>query len=197
MAEPLSIAASASGVIDVCVRLGSFLLEVKRGSDSIDIELDALIAEIESIRSVAELLSHATGLEAGKARGAPTSEWQNVLAIRDATLNAMQEGGETLLALETVVKQIAGDGGPSVGGKVKKYLRKLWKEDELQRLWAKLTRSYNLLQLLLTAIDMWVTIPSSKVVHELMKDSTKASRLDSHRRRLSIRSPSCQLLCRL
>jgi hypothetical protein len=154
MADPFSLIASSIGVVDVCVRLGTFLLEAKQGSDTIDEKLDGLIAEIYALKTVSNLIRES--LEGGDFGDGdiPRRDKGDVLTLWSATLNALQDGQRTLSELEDVFKKVSGEGGTSTGDRLRKYFRKLWKEERLQELWAKLARSQSLLQMMLTGINM-------------------------------------------
>jgi hypothetical protein len=66
MADPLSIIASTSGIIDVCVRITIYLRDVNAAAGKIDQDLAALRVEFTSLQAVNNAI-HDTRLDHQKA----------------------------------------------------------------------------------------------------------------------------------
>lgn len=58
MADPFSIVAGAVGVVDVAVRLVRYIDKTKKGADSVDGDLQNLLAEIQSLKGTSEVIHH-------------------------------------------------------------------------------------------------------------------------------------------
>ena len=154
MADPFSIISSTISIVDVCVRLGTFIVQVKQGSDTIDDELDELIGEINSLKIVSNLIIESFERSIPGDCGASSKDEEATAGLWRATGSALKECQRTLDELESLVKKVVGDGESSTIEKLRRYFRKLSKENDLLQLWQRLNRGHQLLQILLTAIDM-------------------------------------------
>ena len=154
MADPFSIVASTVSIVDVCVRLGAFLIEVKKGSDTVDSELDKLIAELNSLNAVSNLIRENFEKDIPDADDAPRKDRTAAADLWRATGDALRESQSTLNDLDSLIKKILGENGSSTTDKVRRYFRKLSKADDLHQVRQRLNNGHNLLQIVLTAINM-------------------------------------------
>lgn len=183
--ESLSIVASAVNIVDFCWKISDFLVEVKRGSDHVDESIKGLIQETEAIRAVAGILQqvfskdiaasqktadHASSFSAEDEPGA-NPLWQE-------TDNALRECLATLEKLEALVKSIRGSSSDSTSTmeRVRRYLRKMSKEDALHDLWNRLSKSHQKLQTLLTAISIVDSRRSEETSKQLLEGMEKRLR---------------------
>ena len=154
MADPFSIVASTISIVDVGVRVVQFLVEVKQGSDTIDDELDKLIGEINSLNAVSNLIRENFQKDITGGYDASSKEQEASAALWREAGNALRDCDRTLGELESIVQKIVGDGKSSTVDKLRRYFRKLSKQDDFVQLWQRLNKSHHLLQIMLTAINM-------------------------------------------
>lgn len=157
MADPFSIVVGTVSLLDVCLRLGKYIYDIKAGTDEVDEEIEALshqvvaiISVIQSIKSVFEDdLAHATDINS-KRRDEIQSLWEEVG-------NNVQSCQATLVKLFALLKLIVGKESPKVLSKLdglRKFLRKQSKEAEFSMLRQQLRDYHQSLQTLLTSVDM-------------------------------------------
>ena len=154
MADPFSIVAGAISIVDVCQRLVTFLVRVKQGCDTIDDELDGLIADVNSLNAVSKLVRESFERDISGGYDAPSKDEEATANLWRATANALQDCQTTISELDVWVQKVVGDGGSSTSDKLRKYFRKIFKEDQLLQLWQRLNKGHHLLQIMLTAINM-------------------------------------------
>lgn len=155
MAEPLSIIASTLGVADVCFRLGTFVKQAIEGSQKVDEDLEALSQEIAALSTVNNLIKGS--FEADLTRSAKTTDEATIANLWQATSTTLGDCREILDKLDGLVTKIFGNGSSKAVAKLdglRKYLRKLSKEEEFTQLRHKLNAYQAALQMILTAVDM-------------------------------------------
>lgn len=155
MADPLSIIASTLSVADVCFRLGTFLKQAIEGSQKIDEDLETLSKEIAALSTVNKLIK--SSFEADLARTVATTDQSTITNLWHATNTTLGDCREILEKLDGLVSKIFGSGSSRPVAKLdglRKYLRKLSKEEEFTQLRQKLNAYQATLQMILTAVDM-------------------------------------------
>lgn len=159
MADPFSIIASTVGIADVCVRLVNFLVSVKQGSKTIDDDLNKLIEEIKSTSSMSKIIHDGFKRDIAAHSEPPDSGEEAIASLWRATGTTLESCRTTLDDLNTLLIDVIGDGGsktPPMLNNLRKYFRKQSKEDKLLQLRQRLNKAYDVLQILLTAINMCV-----------------------------------------
>ena len=155
MADPLSIIASTLSVADVCFRLGSFLKQAIDGSQKIDEDLEALSQEITALSTINSLIK--SSFEADLTRTAEVANPGPIASLWQATNTTLGDCRGVLEKLDGLVTKIFGSGSSKGVAKLdglRKYLRKLSKEEEFAQLRQKLNAYQATLQMILTAVDM-------------------------------------------
>lgn len=160
MADPFSVVASTISIADVGIRLATFLVQVKRGSDAIDEDLDRLIREIESFNTTSKLIRESFETDIPGGSDATSKDEEARIGLWRATGNALQDCRRTFSELDALISKVVGDGGSSTFDKLRRYLRRQSKHDELLQLLRRLNRTHELLQILLIAINMLVVLQS-------------------------------------
>ena len=158
MAEVLGIVSSTISIVDLSVKLVTFLVQVKQGSDTIDNDLEGLIGEVNSLNAVSVLIRECFERDLPTDADAPGRDREASTKIWRAIAKALQDSQKTLDELDALIKKVRGDGGSSTVDKVRRYFRKLFKEEELVGLRQRLNNGHQLLQIFLTAIDMYVSV---------------------------------------
>lgn len=156
MADPFSIAAGTTGVIDVCWRVGKFLVDLKSAAGKVEQELSALSSEIDALVKVSDSIQavwfiHAKELPCTSSEDASRIEnlWRN-------TSTTLEGCRSTIEKLGNMIEKIIGKHGHIVTSKVdgiRKALRKQFREDEVIQIRLTLASYQNNLQILLTALD--------------------------------------------
>ncbi|KAI9667949.1 MAG: hypothetical protein M1821_000769 [Bathelium mastoideum] len=154
MADPFSIIASTISIVDVCARLVVFFAQVKRGSDTVDKELDTLVEEIGSLNAGSIAVRNCFERELAGKYDKNSKDEAFTADLWRATGNTLQDCQRTLNDLDSLIKKLIGDDGLSTFDKVRRYFRKQAEEDELHRLSQRLNRGHQLLEILLTAINI-------------------------------------------
>jgi hypothetical protein len=164
MMDPFSIVTGTIGIVDVCVRLGTFLAQVKEGSDTIDKEIERLIRDIKSLNAVTKLIQESFKRDSREYDKHNEDEEAAIKLWRE-TGNILQYCQITVGELDLLIKRVVGNGGSSTFEKVQRFFRKQSKEDELLRLWNQLNNGHHLLEILLTGINMYT---AREVGHPLL-----------------------------
>jgi hypothetical protein len=160
MADPLSILATSTGLIETLYRLGSYIQSVIVSAAKIEEDILSLSREIKALISVNESISETFQAEGALLPNTSLADsvrvenlWRNVATLLKNCQTTVEE-------LEGLVKEIIGKGGsPKATGKIdslKKTIRKGKKDDEIKELRLKLMNYQNSLQVLLTAINLLV-----------------------------------------
>jgi len=165
MADLFSVIVNALSVADVCARLVSFLVKVRQGTKTVDDDLNKLIEEINSLSSVC-LIIHGTfekdfkAKEVISARPNPADSGEEAIGrlwhYTDTTLESCRT---TLSHLDKLLADVLGDNGSKISSpwsSLRKYLRKQSRDDELVQLGQRLSKAHDCLQILLTALNLFV-----------------------------------------
>ncbi|KAI9687208.1 MAG: hypothetical protein M1820_010497, partial [Bogoriella megaspora] len=157
MADPFSIVASSLSIADLGIRLVKFLLQVKRGTDSIDEELHRLIGEIQSFTSTSKIIRENFEQDLREGADTPNKDERATTDLWRATGNTLRDGQNLLNKLDTLIQDVVGGSGSSTLDKLRKYFRKQSKNGEFLRLIDQLNRVQELLQILLISVNIIYT----------------------------------------
>jgi hypothetical protein len=155
MADPFSIIVGTAGLLDVCYRVASYLIEVQAAAGKVEGELDRLSREIESLIQVNQALE----LWARESQVFPNTSLADSQRLERLWLNVanlLRGCRETVEELDDLLKKIIGKKGSKFIGKldgVKKVLRRQSKEKEFLELRRQLAHYHSSLQLLLITIN--------------------------------------------
>lgn len=155
--DPLSIIASTISIADIGFRVASFLYQVKKGTDSIDEDLRKLADEINALKAVTGLIRESFEKDIADKQSASSKDEKATAGLWYETDVALKECQKTLKELEGLVIHVVGDGKSSTTDKLRKYFQKLFKESTFLEYWQKLSKSHQILQILLTAINITYT----------------------------------------
>lgn len=158
MADPFSVFAATAGLIDVCLRFGSYLYNVQAGAAKIEDEIEILSRDIEALRVINETIRASykelpSNLSSEKESSKHVERlWRNVSSSLKNCRLIVEE-------LEALVKGIVGKAPPKDDTKImrklggfKKQLRKQSSEGDFSKLQTRLTTYYNEIQLMLDLI---------------------------------------------
>ncbi|EFE31879.1 uncharacterized protein ARB_01132 [Trichophyton benhamiae CBS 112371] len=171
--DPLSIAAGTIGIADVCWRVIKYLKDLPAAVAGVQKEIDSLIAEVESLRTVIRSVEEA--FEGSFAKSSSESP------LRAANLQSLWkdfkrslEGCQNLATdLEHLVQEIYGKNGAKVTSKLdglSKENRRRDKAAGLQRVREKLSTEKDNLQILLTGISLYNHHVSQDTLVQMSKD---------------------------
>jgi flagellar biosynthesis chaperone FliJ len=158
MADPFSILTGTAGLADVCIRLTKFLKQARSGFRAIDQELEDLLEEIVSLRSVNDLVERSY-TEGSIAKNDP--EYANVLRTHWRTTHNTLAGCQRIVEqLEELLKEVSesGSGKHIKLDQLRKWLKQQAREEAFNTLREKLKAHQTALQLSLSAISMSVII---------------------------------------
>lgn len=157
MAEPISLVASGFGLADVATRLIVYLKDVKAAAETVQDDIDSLISEIETLKTVHE------NVEQELKRHAPSGlTGQDKDSLWFHTGKTLKGGQILIEKLERCVKEIYGE-DPKVSGKrdgLSKQHRKRTRHSRLADLRDQVN-SYN------SALGLWMSIISLLVESSL------------------------------
>lgn len=165
---PLSIVVGVIGLTDVCLRVLTYLVHVKKASGSIQEEIDGLQRELISPQAVNEALD-ATISSAPehsiRTRPAYTKQVQNLCCdverIREECKEAVENLGRLLERnFEPLIKRIVGKSETKVTSSfdgLKKQLRRQAISEDLSQIRLLLANYQGRLQVLLTALNICVS----------------------------------------
>lgn len=159
MADPFSILAGTTSIIDVCVRLTKYFRDVKSAAGRIEQDLFALLEEFIALQAVNGAIRD-MWLERHKTVGskAPANEpllekqWQDL----DHALRVCSNSMQRLCAL---IEEVVGKDGHYVTSKldgIKKVLRKQSKENAIFEVRQQVMSHRDNLQVLLLALNLYV-----------------------------------------
>lgn len=159
MADPLSIIASTASIIDICVRLVSYLGEVNAAAGKIEQDLSALVEEFVALKAVNNSirdtwLDHCNPVNPKAPAEEPLLEtrWQDLDQALRGCSNSMKRLG-------ALIDEVVGNDGHSVTSKldgIKKVLRKMSKDKAIHEIRQQVMSHRNNLQLLLLALNLYV-----------------------------------------
>lgn len=162
--DPFSIIVGTVGLIDVCTRFGTYLRDVHAGAAQIEDEISALLRELDALKSVNETIkasykefqgsySHEAAVPKQAA-----NLWHNINS-------SLQDCRRLVEDLEQLVKAIIhkenSDSGFRLGSKFdsfRKQLRKQFREGDFDKLYSRLNKFHNTLQLMLDLVVLWILL---------------------------------------
>lgn len=158
MADPFSIIAGTAGLIDVCLRFGSYLRDIQAGAAKIDDEIVRLSRDIEALRVVNETVRASYNESPGQLDSETENSkhlerlWRNVCSNLENCRLVVEE-------LEVLIKAIVGKEPPKDESKImrklggfRKQLRMQYKEVDFNKLQSRLNTYHNTIQLMLDLI---------------------------------------------
>jgi hypothetical protein len=159
MADPLSILVNAVSVVDVCIRIGTYLKDIASDAATVDNYILDLANEVDGLRIV---ITSVQATFRAQIEAVPSPEGKNLETHSDddlwsrvgKTVTSCLEG---VCTCETVVKAIYGSRNsnlPSALDKLAKAHRKRSTADTFRQCREQLATYQRSLQVLLTAIDL-------------------------------------------
>lgn len=157
MADPFSIIAGTVGVVDVAVRVVRFIDKTKKGADSVDGDLQNLVAEIQSLKHTSEVIHNAfeKDMEEGK-----TTQDSPAAGTWLAASNALTDCNSALTGMDRALIRMMGESGSSKFDRVKRHFRRLAQDPEFGHLRQRLDKGHHRLQTLLLTLNMLVFVSS-------------------------------------
>lgn len=158
MADPLSIIAGTTGVIDICVRVGTYLRDVNAATGKIEQDLLALLEEFIALEAVNTVIRD-TWLDHHKKADSEIPDTP-LLQKQWLALNyALQGCGSSMQRLSALIEEVVGKHGYSVINKldgIKKVLRKQSKDRAILEIRQQVMSHRDNLQILLQALNLYV-----------------------------------------
>jgi hypothetical protein len=160
--DPFTIITGTVGLLDVCLRLVSYLKDVQESAGKVEEEIAALLSEIDALLSVHRSLKDFWDAKYKAVPGLLASKKDEIRVdgLWKEVATNLRECRTTVDKLEVLLKEIIGkDGNAKVSGKIdgiRKQLRKQSKDPEFLRVRQRLSNSQGSLQMLLTALNLWV-----------------------------------------
>lgn len=154
--DPFSILAGTAGLLDVTIRLISYLKEVNEAAGKVDEEIASLSAEINSLATVNDSIEE---LWLNTCEDLPGISFKDTAYVEDTWKKLgglLQDCRREAKHLEQYLKDIVGKNGPTVTGKwdgIKKYLRRQAKDEEYQKVRDRLSRHRDVIQILLGTLN--------------------------------------------
>lgn len=159
MADPFSIVAGSIGIIDVCLKVGAYLLNVQRASEGVEGELMGLAQEIEELISVNESIREVSRKERSLFSSYEFADQQNLRGLWQQAGQLQKGCRHDLDILQQLLTDILGSSGPKTTGKIdgiRKQLRKQSKNGQLSQIRLKLSTYQASLQTLLSVLNMYI-----------------------------------------
>ena len=148
--DPFSIVVGSVGFLDVCVRVISVIRDVYNGADRVEEAIAALKAEIDALLSVHHSLNNFWDANC-KAAHAPLeakSHQARVDGLWKEVATNLRDCEATIVNLEGLLNRII--------DRIRKHLRKRSRDSDFLRLRQRLANVQGSLQMLLTALNLWV-----------------------------------------
>lgn len=155
--DPFSITVGAVGLADVCFRLVKFLKDVPAAVASIQQEIDRLITEVESLKTVVTSVQEAFEDDTPRPAGLPHPKATNLENLWQDCRRSLDACHSIATQLEELVHEVYGKTGPKVTGKfdgLGKELRRRDKAPKVQQLRGDLSTEKCTLNLVLTGISL-------------------------------------------
>lgn len=157
MAEPLSAVAGVAGLLDLCIRVGKYLYDVKVGADRVDEEIEALSRQLEQIQAVAQSIQNIFGDDFEHATGTISKNRDGIQDLWEQIGKTVNSCRATLMQLFELIELIVGKESPNLLSKLdglRRFLRKQSREEEFGTLKQQLSDYHHSLQTLLTSVNM-------------------------------------------
>lgn len=159
IADPLSIVTSTVGLVDISIRVIKFINTTKKGIDTIDEDLRQLVTEVERLKYASELIQKAFEDDMKEGGTVPKGSTDNIWS---AASFALIDCRAALKRLNSLLEQIKGEDGSSTFDRLRRHFTKLSKDEDFSQLRQRLDRGYQVLQLSLAALNMFVFHPWSE-----------------------------------
>lgn len=153
--DAVSLGISAASVVDLSVKLVQFLYRTKKGTESVDDDLQGLIDDIENLTRVTGLVSKAFK-DNSKQSDAAIKTDDDILSIRRTASSTLKDCADALAMMESIVEKVKGEDGSSRFDRLRRHFRRLSKEEDFLRCRERLSNGYQALQMSLTMLDMFV-----------------------------------------
>lgn len=158
MADPFSIATGACSIVDICVRVGSYLKTLNGTAKEVEQEIGSLQQEIDKFSSTYTALEQlcSSGLASPVAAG-PGSKTNPNTTLWSRAADLVKEGNVVVENLKEVLTKIIGNetqGDVGKVDKVRKAIRILSHDEYYKKLRQRLTNLNLELGTMLTAIDL-------------------------------------------
>ena len=157
MVDFFSIVAGSIGIIDVCLKVGAYLLNVQRASEDVEGELMGLAQEIEEL--INESIREVSRKERSLFSSYEFADQQNLRGLWQQAGQLQKGCRHDLDILEQLLTDILGSNGPKTTGKIdgiRKQLRKQSKNGQLSQIRLKLSTYQASLQTLLSVLNMYI-----------------------------------------
>ncbi len=157
MVDPLSIIAGTVGLLDVCVRVGSYLKDVEASAGKVGEEIAALSREITSLISVNESIQKVKEPTNDAGQGNSLYNEPHVKELWKEVDTITEDCLAIVMKLDEVLGKIIGKNGPKVAGKsdgIMKELRRRSKDIDLGHIHQRLSKYQASLHTLLAAINV-------------------------------------------
>jgi flagellar capping protein FliD len=154
--DPFSILVGTAGLLDISIRLISYLKDVEEAAGKVDEEIRSLSKEINSLATVNESIEH---LWLRTRESVPGVSFKDAAYVGDTWKKLgglLQDCRDKAKKLEQYLKEIVGKNGPNVTGKwdgIKKHLRRQAKDGEYQQVRDRLSRHRDVIQILLGTLN--------------------------------------------
>jgi hypothetical protein len=151
MADPFSIIAGAIGVADVAVKVVGFIKETKKGTGSVDGDLQGLVTEIESLKQTSQVIKDAfkKDMEEGK-----TTQDNPVAGTWSLASTALADCNTALVGMGDALTKMKGENGSSTLDRLMRHRRRLAHDEEFGLLRQSLDKGHHRLQTSLLALGM-------------------------------------------
>ena len=160
--DPFSIFIGSVGFLDVFFRVLTAIKDVYQAADKVEEEIAALSADIDALLSVHCSLKdfYDTKWKAVPASLASENDGIRVDGLWKEVAANLRDCRATVAKLEGLLKEIIGKDGKAKGGgkidRIRKQLRKRSKDPDFLQLRQRLSNAQGSLQMLLTALNLWV-----------------------------------------
>lgn len=154
--DPFSIIAGSAGLLDVSIKLISYLKEIERAAGKVDEEIISLSREIEALVATNKSIEQFWRLASNQAQDVELEDKSYVDSVWKELSGLLQDCGDEARKLEQCLEEIVGKNGPRVTGKwdgIKKHLRRQAKELEFQQVRSRLTRQRDEIRILLQTLN--------------------------------------------
>jgi hypothetical protein len=159
MADPFSILAGTLGVADVCWRIAKYLKDVKASAATVEEDINLLIHEVEALMKINDCIEKTFEADISKSSNLSPLKSGHLEKLWQHTGKSLEDSKAIVEKLEDIVKEIYGETGPKVVGKIdglRKLGRKNEKKAELCQIRYQLSTCQSSFQILLTGIGVLV-----------------------------------------
>ena len=119
------------GVVDVAVRLIRFIDEIKKGADTVDGDLQDLVAEIENLKYTSEVIHDAFAKDM---KEGSTPKDNSAAGTWFAASNSLEDCNAALTGMDSAPVKMMGENGSSKFDRLKRYFRRLAQDEDFGHL---------------------------------------------------------------